>query len=171
MQLQLLHVLSTELESKTRLPALDDVTWSGRSFMWTRKSSGPSIVPWGTPDITFVSEEDSPSTTTFISLLHKNDAIHECNLPLIPYDSSLCSSFLWGTVSNALLKSKMATSVWMPFSTFLALCYCICDTLHWKAFTAASLSISKYCSIISFCDTLEFSTCVKCVWNFQIITF
>ena len=39
--------------------------------------------------------------------------------PLISYFSSLCNSFSWGTVLNALEKSNMTISVWSPLSLFL----------------------------------------------------
>ena len=39
-----------------------------------------------------------------------NSFNHECNGPLIPYWSNLWRSLLWGTVSKALEKSRMAIS-------------------------------------------------------------
>ena len=53
------------------------------SLMCTRKGTGPSTVPWGTPDRTGSSRETLPSTTTACSLVlgsRKDDSQH----PIFP---------------------------------------------------------------------------------------
>ena len=52
--------------------------------MYVRKSSGPSTVPWGTPDKISFSDDISPSSNTFCFLLLRNDWIHLAVLPLTP---------------------------------------------------------------------------------------
>jgi hypothetical protein len=42
----------------------DDLTASGRSFMWQRNNMGPSTVPCGTPESTVICWDDSPSNVT-----------------------------------------------------------------------------------------------------------
>jgi hypothetical protein len=49
---------------------------------------------------------DFPSNVTLIFLFVRKFVSHLCTGPLIPYWSNLCSSFLWGTVSKAIEKSK-----------------------------------------------------------------
>ena len=38
---------------------------SGRSLTYTRKRSGPKTVPWGTPEVTEIGEEEMPLIITF----------------------------------------------------------------------------------------------------------
>ena len=59
----------------------DDLTAFGRSFMWHRKSIGPSTVPWGTPESTVASSEYSPSNASHIFLSVRNDVNHVCSGP------------------------------------------------------------------------------------------
>ena len=79
--------------------------------MWQRKSRDPRNVPCGTADPTWAERDFSPSTTTLIFRLVRKLAIHVCSRVLIPYASNVCSSFLWGTLSKALLKSRITTSL------------------------------------------------------------
>ena len=97
--------------------SLWDVTVVGKSFIWQRKSMGPRTVPCGTPESTLTSSVVSPSSTTLIVLFVRKLVSHVWVLPTMPYFSSLYRSFLWGTVSNALLKSKIATSTCFPLSS------------------------------------------------------
>ena len=53
-----------------------DFTASGRSFMWHRKSNGPSSVPWGTSKSTATSFDASPSSTTLIFCFVKKLVSH-----------------------------------------------------------------------------------------------
>ena len=60
----LLSLYRTESSANRRT-----VEWilSGRSLMYIRKRRGPSTVPCGTPDLTWVQGECSPLTTTLCS--------------------------------------------------------------------------------------------------------
>ena len=94
----------------------DDLTASGRSFMWKRNSMGPSTVPCGTPESTVICWDDAPSNVTLIFLFVRKFISHLCTGPLIPYWSNLCSRVLWGTVSKAFEKSNIAMSICLPLS-------------------------------------------------------
>ena len=41
-----------------------EVIFSGRSFMYSRNKIGPRTEPWGTPDVTGISDDFSPSRAT-----------------------------------------------------------------------------------------------------------
>ena len=97
----------------------EDVTLSGRSFMWQRNSIGPSTVPWGTPESTVVSFDFSPSTIVHIDLAVRKFVSHLWILSFIPYWCNLWRSLLCGAVSKAFEKSNIATSIWCPL-----LCSC-----------------------------------------------
>ena len=77
----------------------------------TKGEYDPRTVPCGTPESTATSSDCSPSTTAFIFLCVKNIFSQLFIGPRIPYESIFESRFLCGTVSKALEKSKMATSV------------------------------------------------------------
>jgi hypothetical protein len=64
---------------------------------------------------TDVSFEHSPSTIVLIVLVDRKLVSHEWMFPLLPYCSSLCRSLSCGTVSNALEKSKMATTMFFGY--------------------------------------------------------
>ena len=86
-------------------------TW-GRLFINNKNNNGPNTVPWGTPDTTGSPEvalpvwERIPSTTTFWVQLWRKQDIQAKFLPSVPYKCNLRMSFLYGTESNALEKSK-----------------------------------------------------------------
>ena len=51
------------MQSSAKRRTCDD-TMDGRSLMYRRNNKGPSMVPCGTPEMTFVSGEMAPSSTT-----------------------------------------------------------------------------------------------------------
>ena len=57
---------------------------SGRSLINARKNSGPSIVPWGTPDTTSACEETTPSSRIHYFLWLRNDSIQVRVSPRTP---------------------------------------------------------------------------------------
>ena len=59
------------------------------SLMYIKKKSGPSTVPWGTPERTDVGGDSIPSTKTLWFLPIKKDLVQSKGGPLIP----LCSNF------------------------------------------------------------------------------
>ena len=67
-------------------------TCIGESLIWQRNINGPIAVPCGTPDSTGSDSECSLSTKTLICLSWRKELSHLCRLPLIPYESNLCSS-------------------------------------------------------------------------------
>ena len=111
--MELISLYSKQSSAKRRT---FDVTESGRSFMWHRKSSGPRTVPWGTPESTLVDSDADPSSTTRIVLLVRKLVSQDKVVPCTPYDESLCKSFWWGTVSKAFEKSNIATSTCLFWS-------------------------------------------------------
>ena len=52
-----------------------EVTLFGRSLIWRRNNNGPTTVPYGTRDSTFVWLEKAPSTTTLCLRFLRNDSI------------------------------------------------------------------------------------------------
>ena len=64
------------------------LTWDlmsyGTSFMNSKKRSGPRTEPCDTPELTGVSSEDSPSSTTARVRPTKNDFIYCSILSLVP---------------------------------------------------------------------------------------
>ncbi|KAH3789238.1 hypothetical protein DPMN_167413 [Dreissena polymorpha] len=87
-----------------------DLTKYGRSLRWQRNIKVPRTMPCSTPD----------SIVAGIGMISFNNNWHTsvCDevlgqwltLPVTPYCNSLCSSFECGTVSKALLKSKIPES-------------------------------------------------------------
>ena len=67
----------------------DEVTASGRSFIWHKNIIGQSTVPWGTPESTDVYCECSPSTMVFSFLVVRKFVSHECRVSFMPYCWSL----------------------------------------------------------------------------------
>ena len=88
--------------------------FSGRSMMYNRKRSGPSTEHWGTPEVTFTSSDDSPSSTKVWVRPIRNDWIQFKVLPFTPKQENLYKSFRWFSLSRALLKSKSIKSVCFP---------------------------------------------------------
>ena len=81
--------LSCKLETvkNTALSSANNLTWdwifSGRSFMYKRKRSGPSTDCWGMPEVTGTSFEDSPSSTTLVEQF-------ECDLLKMTESTLMC---------------------------------------------------------------------------------
>ncbi len=78
--------------------------------MCKRNNNGPSTVPCGTPELTWVHDECFPSTTTCRLLCFRKLYIHLNVLPFIPECFNLYRSLLCGTVSKDFEKSRMAMS-------------------------------------------------------------
>ena len=93
-----------------------EVTTLGKSLICIKNSRGPKTVPWGTPEITFEGRDLEPSTTTICSLVFKKAAVQSNKGPCMPRNSNFPNRRSCGTVSKALEKSKMATSVWIFLS-------------------------------------------------------
>ena len=102
----------------TAVSSANNLTWdwmfSGRSLMYNKKRSGPRTEPWGTPEVTLTSSDDSPSSTTVWVRPIRNDWIQFKVFPFTPKQESLNKSFRWFTLSKALLKSKSIKSVCFP---------------------------------------------------------
>ena len=78
------------------------------------KNIGPRTLPWVNPFKAVAGSDFIPLKLTIWQPLLKKALIHSNTLPLIPCDSSLPSSLSWGTLSNALLKSKCIVSTTIP---------------------------------------------------------
>ena len=85
--------------------------FSGRSLIYSKNNKGPSTEPWGTPELIGISDELSPSSTTVWERPVRKAFIQDRVLTLAPCWWSLCNSFKWFTLSNALLKSSKIRSV------------------------------------------------------------
>jgi len=101
------YIKQSSAKSRTRIR-------SGRSFIWHRNSRG--TVPCGTPEMTGVSSDDTPSNTTLI-WRHVRKLVNQAwREPLIPYLSNLYGSLSCGTASKAFEKSSISMSTWVPAS-------------------------------------------------------
>ena len=58
------------MQSSARRRTCEDIP-SGRSFRYRIKSRGPKTVPCGTPKVTVIDEEETPSRTTCCVLIVK----------------------------------------------------------------------------------------------------
>ena len=87
------------------------------SLMKMRNSRGPSTLPCGTPDKTSIQDENDPFSTTRCTLSPSQSPIHFSTFPSTPWALSFFRSLFTGTLSNALAKSRNATSNGVPSST------------------------------------------------------
>ena len=111
--------------SANSLQRVSGWTMSGRSLIWSRKSRGPSTVPWGTPDKTSASSLLSPSTMTDCLRPVRKAEIQRWTSPVMPNCSILPRSLLWDTVSKGFEKSKMATSICLALSLSLRMSWVV----------------------------------------------
>ena len=65
-------------------PAISQITSSGRALMYSRKSVGQRMKPWGTLALTQYSCEDFPSRTTPSHLLLRKEEVRPNIWPEIP---------------------------------------------------------------------------------------
>ena len=84
----------------------NDFTTSGMSLTKITKRSGPSTLPCGIPLVTGAHAECVPLMTTLCWRLLRKSRIHFSAFPFIPWFSTFRSSPSWGTLSNALAKSR-----------------------------------------------------------------
>ncbi len=92
------------------------ITVSGKSLPYSKNKTGPRMEPCGTPLVTRAHFEVPFLRMTLYLLLDKNEDIQACTAPLIPMLCSFLSRRVWGTVSNALAKSKYTASTPSPSS-------------------------------------------------------
>ena len=92
-------------------------TDAGRSLMKIKKSSGPKILPCGTPETTGNGVDTLPFIDTYWCLCVRYDFNQLQTLPLTPEERNLNNSSLWTTLSRAFLISRYTTSdsVWAFF--------------------------------------------------------
>ena len=91
---------------------------SVRSFIQTRKRSGPRTEPWGTPEWTEAGDNSVWSTLTQKDRPVRKELIHCRSSPQTPWTCNLWRGGLWETLSNALAKSKKIVSEMSPSSLF-----------------------------------------------------
>ena len=108
----LLMTLYTKASSAKSLTVVPESTTEGLSFIHRRNSSRPNTVPCGTPEVTGAYSDFTPSRTTSWRRLMRKDSIQRRTLPWNPYRRSLLRRRLWGTVSKALLRSRIPMSIW-----------------------------------------------------------
>ena len=58
------------LVSSANIFAQDISRQLGRSFIYIKKSRGPSILPWGTPQVNLLPQDKAPLTLHFWDLLY-----------------------------------------------------------------------------------------------------
>ena len=95
--------------------------FSGRSLICSKNNKGPSAEPWGTPELTRISDELSPSSSIVWERPVRKAFIQDRVLPLAPCWWSLYNSSRWFTLSNALLKSSMIMSFCRPWEVLRAI--------------------------------------------------
>ena len=109
--------------------------------MWHRNNIGPNTVLWETPESTVISLNFSPSSTTRIFLLVRNDASQLCIGPLTPY--SICFAYLWSfRWSNYIATLPRCFSFRLPHLNI--------PTGPPQTFTFAMYKLSKSCENVSF---------------------
>ena len=123
-------------------------TWDVKSSMYIRKSRGPSTLACGTPADRVLDVKVMPSKTTAWWLLVKNDVIHPCMSPWMPYDVNLVKRTRCQTRSKAFFMSRAITltSCWESKESFH----------HWVIYESMStvdlFSRNPYCaSLRSWC--------------------
>ena len=109
----LLIVKYTTVSSANNLTS--EWMFSGRSLIYKRNKIGPKTEPWGTPDVTGISDDFSPSKATHWVCPSKKALIQLRFFRITPCWCSLYSNFVWLTLSKALLKSRRIRSVWWPW--------------------------------------------------------
>ena len=65
--------------------------------MYITNNKGPSVLPCGTPLVTFTTDYRVPSTQTCCVRLDRNDCIHLSTGPSISCAVNLCISLQWHT--------------------------------------------------------------------------
>jgi hypothetical protein len=73
--------LADDFPPRMMLSSANSLSWldfihSDKSFIYTRKRTGPRTVPWGTPEVTGTISDDSPSRTTVCVRFDKKAEIH-----------------------------------------------------------------------------------------------
>ena len=74
--------------SSANSPSWLDFKCSGKSFIYTRKRTGPRTVPCGTPEVTGAISDDSPSRTSL--MFHSR--FHKIRVCIEVVDVELCQS-------------------------------------------------------------------------------
>ena len=81
------------------------------SFTYTRNSSGPKMLPCGTPDVILLSLDSCPPTLTLYVRPARNSRTQTTTLKSTPEVASFISSRSWGAKSNALEKYIIIASI------------------------------------------------------------
>ena len=79
---------------------------SGRSFINIQNSSGPRILPCGTPDCIVPIADNLPFAQTYCDLSVKYDWKKGTTEELFKYTLNFCCRIVWSTRSKAVLKSN-----------------------------------------------------------------
>lgn len=79
--------------------------------IYKRNNKGPSIVPWGIPQVRVQLLERKPLTAHFCVRLSKYEEGNSQVFPLIPYEFSLDNKIEWLAVSNPFFRSKKPTAL------------------------------------------------------------
>ena len=88
----------------------------GKSFIYIRKRSDPSIDLYGTLQFISPESEKTFSSVTKKFLCERRDWNHLMNYSLKPIHSFFCKSTVWSIVSNAFCRSTRIIPVWNTLS-------------------------------------------------------
>ena len=125
--------------------------------VYSKNNKGPSTEPWRTSELTGISDELSPSSTTVWDCPVRKAFFQDRVLPLTPCWWSLCNSFIWFTLSNALLKSSKIRSVCRPWEVLRA-----SSSTSWMSWVWQDLLSRKPCW-----RSYRISFCSKCLDRFE----
>ena len=91
----------------------------GKSLRNMRYNRGPSIEPWGTPELIVESLELWPFNDVNCFLSAKYDSNQLKATPFIPYQLNFLSNISWSTQSKTFAKSKKNEATTDPLSKLL----------------------------------------------------
>ena len=104
--LQFSHLCQEMNHQQTEFLTLLSFMCSGRSFINKQNSSGPRILPCGTPDCMVPIAENLPFAQKYCDLSDRYDWKKGTTEELFKYTLNFCCRIVWSTRSKAFLKSK-----------------------------------------------------------------
>ena len=130
--------------------------FSGRSFMYRRNKTGQRTGPWGTPEVTGISDDlathcEHPSKKALIQLRL---------FQVILYWWCLKNNLVYLTLPKALLKSRSMGSVWRPEERPLA-----SSLMSWISWVSQDLRCLKPC-----CRSYSMLWLLKCFVQLYILS-
>ena len=124
--------------------------------MYSRKSEGPRMEPWGTPTLTGYSCEDFPSRTTWSCLLLRKEEIRPNIWPEIPKTLFVKDLSFWKNLKDLSLKKTSMPNPVKSLEKRYHSCY------GWKWYFLAKKHHTKFNQNIWYLDK------IKSFWKFMI---